>query len=76
MSYLLCVFHLTMFTLLGCRGGSWTRTQTGTLQGEILPRKTRLLLQLALQHKHTHTHRVINAHTPVTSTRGHKGEVK
>ena len=27
-------------------------------------------------HTHTHTHTVINAHTPATSTRGHKGEVK
>lgn len=45
---------LTMFTLLGCRSSSWTRTQTRTLQGKILPRKTRLLLQLALQHTYSH----------------------
>lgn len=42
-----------MFTLLGCRGSSRTRTQTGALQGELLPSETRLLLQLTLRHKHT-----------------------
>lgn len=58
-------FDLTMFTLLGCRGRSRTRTQTWTLQGKILPRKTRLLLQLALQHKHTNTqtHALTHTHT-------------
>ena len=67
-----------MFILLGHRGSSWTRTQTWTLQGKILPRKTRLLFQLALRYEHTrtcintHTH----THTPTTTTRGQKGEVK
>lgn len=50
-----CVIDLTTFTLLGCRGSSWTRTQTWTLQGKIFSSETCLLLQLALQHKHTNT---------------------
>lgn len=47
-----CVFDLTTFTFLGYGGSSRTRTQTWALQGESFASETRLLLQLALQHKH------------------------
>lgn len=53
-----------MFTLLGCRGSSWTRTQTWTLQGKILPCEARLLLQLALRHEHTYTSITTQTHAP------------
>lgn len=46
------VCDLTMFTLPGCRRSRRTRTQTRTFQCKILPCKTRLLLQLALQQTH------------------------
>lgn len=47
--------HLTAFTLLlGGGSGRRTRTETRALRGQLFPRETRLLLQLALRHKHTH----------------------